>query len=165
MDFNTSKFDLLRYGSNQDLKNQTHYLSNLDTVIEEKTNVKDLGIVMTNTGEFKDHIGKVTDTVRDLSAWILRSFKSRSPVFMLQLWKSIVIPHLDYCSQLWNPNNVSAIQQLEELQKSFVRRIAGFRHMNYWDALRKLGLYSLQRSGIRSLYLVHFGRHCSKYLN
>ena len=100
---------------------------------------------MTNTGKFKDHIGKVTDTVRDLSAWILRSFKSRSPVLMLQLWKSIVIPHLDYCSQLWNPKNVSAIQQLEELQKSFVRRIAGFRHMNYWDALRKLSLYSLQR--------------------
>lgn len=64
---------------------------------------------------------------------------------MLQLWKSIVIPHLDYCSQLWNPHNVSAIQQLEELQKSFVQHITGFRHMNYWTALAKLGLYSLQR--------------------
>ena len=64
---------------------------------------------------------------------------------MLQLWKSIVIPHLDYCSQLWNPHKVGAIQQLEELQKSFVRHISGFRHMNYWTALAKLGLYSLQR--------------------
>ena len=100
---------------------------------------------MSNSGDFQDHISKVTDTVRDLSSWILRSFKSRSPTLMLQLWKSIVIPHLDYCSQLWNPHKVSAIQQLEELQKSFVRHISGFRHMNYWTALAKLGLYSLQR--------------------
>ena len=64
---------------------------------------------------------------------------------MLQLWKSIVIPRLDYCSQLWNPHNAQAIQQLEDLQKSYVRRITGFRHMDYWDALKELGLYSLQR--------------------
>ena len=100
---------------------------------------------MSSTGDFQDHISKVTETVRDLSSWILRSFKSRSPTLMLQLWKSIVIPHLDYCSQLWNPHKVSAIQQLEELQKSFVQHISGFKHMNYWTALAKLGLYSLQR--------------------
>ena len=52
---------------------------------------------------------------------------------------------MDYCSQLWNPHNVQAIQQLEDLQKSYVRHISGFRHMNYWDTLRELGLYSLQR--------------------
>ena len=106
---------------------------------------KDLGVIMSNTGDFKDHISKVTETVRDLSAWILRSFKSRSKTLMLQLWKSIVIPHLDYCSQLWNPHHASAIQQLEDLQKSFIHHINGFRHMDYWTALKKLGLYSLQR--------------------
>jgi hypothetical protein len=117
----------------------------MKTAITEKQSVKDLGILMSNSGEFKDHISKVVGTVRDISAWILRSFKSRSPTLMLQLWKSMVIPHLDYCSQIWNPHNVSAIQQLEELQRSYVRRIGGFRHMDYWDALKKLGLYSLQR--------------------
>ena len=73
---------------------------------------------MSNSEEFKDHISKFVSTVRDLSAWILRSFKSRSPTLMLQLWKSMVITHLDYCSQLWNPHSVSAIQQLEELQRN-----------------------------------------------
>ena len=124
--FNTSKFELLRYGNDQDLKNQTCYISNMETEITEKQTVKDLGILMSNSGEFKDHISKVVSTVRDISAWILRSFKSRSPTLMLQLWKSMVIPHLDYCSQLWNPHSVSAIQQLEELQRSYVRRIDGY---------------------------------------
>ena len=145
MEFNEPKFDLLRYGQNSDLKEVTSYVTNSNTPIEEKQMTKDLGVIMSSTGDFQDHISKVTETVRDLSSWILRSFKSRSPTLMLQLWKSIVIPHLDYCSQLWNPHKVSAIQQLEELQKSFVRHISGFRHMNYWTALAKLGLYSLQR--------------------
>ena len=145
MDFNSSKFELLRYGHNKDLKEATSYVSNANTPIEEKAMTKDLGVIMSNTGDFKDHISKVTETFRDLSSWVLRSFKSRSPTLMLQLWKSIVIPHLDYCSQLWDPHSVGAIQQLEELQKSFVRHITGFRHMNYWSALSKLELYSLQR--------------------
>ena len=64
---------------------------------------------------------------------------------MLQLWKSIVLPRLDYCSQLWNPSKSYLIQQLEELQKNFVRHINGFSNMDYWSALKELKLYSLQR--------------------
>ena len=145
MQFNHSKFELLRYGTNNDLKNATSYSSNENTPIEAKPMTKDLGVIMSNTGDFKDHISQLTETVRDLSAWILRSFKSRSRILMLTLWKSIVIPRLDYCSQLWNPSQANAIRQLEDLQKSFVRQIHGFRHMDYWAALTELGLYSLQR--------------------
>ena len=145
MEFNATKFELLRYGRNNDLKDATSYTSNENTPIEEKQMTKDLGVIMSNTGDFKDHIAKITETVRDLSAWILRSFKSRSRTLMLQLWKSIVIPHLDYCSQLWNPHHANAIQQLEDLQKAFIQHINGFRHANYWTTLNKLGLYSLQR--------------------
>ena len=30
---------------------------------------------------------------------------------MLTLWKSLVMPILDYCSQLWSPSKVGEIQQ------------------------------------------------------
>jgi len=145
MSLNATKFELLRYGNDSCLKDQTTYSSNTNQIIEEKSTVKDLGVSMSATADFKEHINKLTDTVRDLSSWILRSFKSRSKVLMLQLWKSLVIPRLDYCSQLWNPHYAYLIQQLEELQKSFIRRIYGFRDKNYWAALQELGLYSLQR--------------------
>ena len=64
---------------------------------------------------------------------------------MLQLWKSIVIPRLDYCSQLWNPSKNYLIRQLEELQKNYIWRIHGFSNIDYHKALQKLKLYSLQR--------------------
>ena len=64
---------------------------------------------------------------------------------MLQLWKSIVIPRIDYCSQLWSPQQIGLIQQIEELQRSFLKRITGFKEKDYSTALKELGLYSLQR--------------------
>ena len=145
MQFNDTKFELLRYGQNKELKQSTHYLSNANVHIETKTSTKDLGVTMSATGEFSEHIDNITDTVKDLIAWIFRSFKSRSRTVMLQLWKSIVLPRLDYCSQLWNPSKSYLIQQLEELQKNFVRHIHGFSNMDYWSALKELKLYSLQR--------------------
>ena len=78
MEFNASKFELLRYGNNAELKQSTHYTSNVGTVIEEKSQTKDLGVIMSTTAHFASHIESVADTVRDLSAWILRSFRNRS---------------------------------------------------------------------------------------
>ena len=143
--FNSKKFELLRYGSNAVLKAETTYLSDNHNIIETKASTKDLGVIMSSSADFKDHISALISTVRDLSSWILRSFNSRSPVLMLQLWKSLVIPRLDYCSQLWSPNQVGLIQQLEELQRVFLKRIYGFRDKPYHEALDELGLYSLQR--------------------
>ena len=143
--FNAKKFEVIRYGTNSDLKEETAYVANTGSVIQEKESTKKMGVIMSSSANFKDHIEKVIETARDLSSWILRSFKTRSKGLMLQLWKSIVIPRLDYCSQLWNPHQNYLIKQLEDVQKSFVRNIAGFRHKSYTDALQELHLYSLQR--------------------
>ena len=143
--FNDKKFEVIRYGNNTNLKESTNYVSNTGITIQPKTSTKDLGVVMSNTATFKDHIEKVIETARDLSSWILRSFKTRSKDLMLQLWKTIVIPRLDYCSQLWNPHQSYLINQLEDVQKFFIRNIAGFRHKEYTTALKELKLYSLQR--------------------
>ena len=143
--FNSKKFELLRYGNNSELKSATNYTSDIGKPIEVKQSTNDLGITMSASGDFKDHISRLISTVRDLTSWILRSFKSRSPVLMLQLWKSMIIPRLDYCSQLWSPSQIGQIQQLEELQRAFLKRITGFRDEPYETALKELGIYSLQR--------------------
>ena len=145
MQFNDTKFELLRYGKNYKLKESTSYLSNNNQQIEAKASTKDLGITISATADFDTHISNIIDTVKELTAWILRSFKTRSKVVMLQLWKSVVLPRLDYCSQLWNPSKAYLIKQLEDLQKNFVRHIRGFANLEYESALEKLGLYSLKR--------------------
>ena len=64
---------------------------------------------------------------------------------MLTLWKSLVVPILDYCSQLWSPSKVGEIQQLEDIQKAFTRKIQTDTKVDYWERLQKYHLYSLER--------------------
>ena len=44
--------------------------------------------------------------------WILRTFTTRDSITMITLFKSLVLPRLDYGSQLWSPHLVKHIDQL-----------------------------------------------------
>ena len=57
----------------------------------------------------------------------------------------MILPILDYCSQLWSPLKKGQINDLESLQRSFTSKIDGLRNMDYWQRLDYLHLYSLQR--------------------
>ena len=76
---------------------------------------------------------------------ILWTFKSRAPAVMVTLWKALVQPIMDYCSQLWCPVQCGQIKQLEEVQKSFTRKIKFSEKLNYWERLKSLRLYSQER--------------------
>ena len=146
MEFNDVKFELIRYWlSNDPLKELLSYTTNTGTLINEKETIKDLGVMLSNSGKFDCHIDKVIDTVKRLTSWVLRSFESRCPQVMITLWKTIVLPHLEYCSQLWCPIQKGQIQRLEALQWSYLRKIKGNNNSNYWESLSKFRLYSLQR--------------------
>ena len=94
MEFNSSKFELLRYWLNDDaLKYCTNYTSPSGSIIPEKDHVKDLGVTLSDDGKFNEHVRKVIVKVKNLTSWILRSFSNRSAEVMLTLWKSLVLPH------------------------------------------------------------------------
>ena len=84
-------------------------------------------------------------SARNMCAWILRTFHSRSEELMMTLWKSLVLPILDYCSQLWCPSKTGLIQEIEDIQKSFTRKIHSLKRGDYWERLDTYNLYSLQR--------------------
>ena len=48
-------------------------------------------------------------------------------------------------TQLWNPHKKGDIQRLEMVQKHFVSKIGNYSDMTYWEILKEVGLYSLQR--------------------
>ena len=87
----------------------------------------------------------ITDRVKGINAWIYRTFKSRDRTVMLTLWKSLVLPHLDYCSQLWSPSKRALMQDLEYLQKAFLKGIQVPPNLHYWEKLKYLNIYSLER--------------------
>ena len=64
---------------------------------------------------------------------------------MMTLYKSLVIPVLEYCSVLWCPTSPGLIQKLESVQWSFLRKIKGSCRNDYWECLQKMKIYSLER--------------------
>ena len=135
----------MQYGKDDDVKKYSLYLTEKAVKIEQKETVKDLGIIMSNDCTFTQHVQRIINKTKDLSSWILRTFQSREKNVMLTLWKSLVLPHFDYCSQLWSPCKTGLIQSLEMVQKSFIRKIKGTSGLNYWEQLKELNLYSLER--------------------
>ena len=142
MKLNGNKFEHISYGKNDENKLLSVYFDNNSKVIEKKSIVKDLGVLMQQDCKFDHHIARTIEKAKNISGWILRTFESRESHLMLTLWKSLVIPHVDYCSQLWSPIKKCLIQDLEMVQKSFIRKIYGANNNNYWDLLKRFKLYS-----------------------
>ena len=134
-----------------EVKSDTNYESSNNAVIQEYQFVKDLGVLMSNDCKFKQHIANVVVNARKMSSWILRTFRTRAVTPMLTLWKSLALPKLDYCSQLWNPWLKSDIQSLEMVQRSFIQKII-HPEKSYWSRLKAFKLYSLERR--RERYMV-----------
>jgi hypothetical protein len=146
MEFNGGKFQLLRYGRNSELKSKTFYKDCDGVQIGESLHVKDLGVIMSSDGKFTQQIESVVQKATRMTGWVLRTFKTRDVVPMMTLYKSLILSQLDYCSALWNPSDSAALcNRIESVQRTFARRIIGLDGLNYWERLKRLRLYSVQR--------------------
>ena len=146
MEFNKKKFQVLRYGEDEVLKNETSYFTgNYDEVIERFESLRDLGVELSDDGAFDVHIEKVCKKARQKSGWLFRTFYSRNTIFLRQMFKSLVQPHLDYCSQLWSPSEGPNLDKVEKVLKDFTKRIPELQNMNYWQRLEKMNMSSEQR--------------------
>ena len=156
MQFNSGKFEWLRYAVEPEQSPPFQYQSPDSSSIEQKHDLRDLGVRLSSDLTFSLHIEKVVTTASQMVGWGLRTFRSRSSYLLLTMFKSLVQPHLDYCSQLWCPDDQKSIKKIEGVQRSLVSRIRDSRldRVSYWDKLRTLRLFSQERR--RERYLVIF---------
>ena len=121
--------------------------------IIQVTNVKDLGIIMSDSAMFESQVSDAIKRGSNMSSWIFRVFRTREKNAMMTLFRSLVLPHLEYCCQLWCPHFLRDIRRLEDVQRSFTVRIAGLENKHYWDRLEELKLFSLERRRERYIIL------------
>lgn len=153
MKFNSKKFECVKYAPIRDLKTSTTYKSDDGSPIMEVTHVRDLGVTLSCDGTFRKHILNITEAAKSQCGWILRTFLARDKNTMMTLWKSLVRSKLEYCCQLWNPLKKGDIQALEQVQRNFFRKISGVQSLTYWEQLKALSEYSLERRRERYLIL------------
>ena len=156
MEFNSSKFEWVRYTVGGNPAPTYNYLAPDNSPIEQKDNLRDLGVRLSSNLSFSLQVEKAANSASQMVGWGLRTFRGRSSFLLLTLFKSLVQPHLDYCSQLWSPSSQELINKLEQVQRSLVSRICDTRltRCHYWDKLSVLRLYSQERR--RERYMIIF---------
>ena len=107
--------------------------------------MRDLGVEISSDLKFNEHIGNVVTSANRLVGWAMRTFRRRSQATMMTIWKCLIQPKIDYCSQLWSPSDQESIARLESLQRDFTRRISGMEGKDYIDRLASLKMYSQER--------------------
>ena len=142
MTFNENKFEHIRYGSGDCIEN---YTGPDGANIRICNQVKDLGVIISDDAKFEDQINAVVKTARQRVGWIMRVFETRERTAMLTLYRSLVLPLIEYCCQLWSPRGVELIRKIEAVQRNFTYRIRDMQELNYWQRLEQLDLYSLER--------------------
>ena len=146
MKFNGKKFQVVRYGQNEELKNSTEYFAgNFEEIIERFETIRDLGVQLSDDASFDEQVEKVVKKARQKSGWIFRTFYCRKPAFLKQMFKSLVQPHIDYCSQLWMPLEGVNMDKIEKVLRDFSKRVPGLRDLGYWERLKTMGMNSEQR--------------------
>jgi hypothetical protein len=131
MHFNADKFERLRFWAKQGDVPDFSYLSPDNNVIQVKPHLRDLGVEISADFTFKVHITKTVTAASRLAGWALRIFRRRGVGLMKTIWKTMIQPRLDYCSQLWSPDDQHSINGIEAVQHHFLARVSGLENMNH----------------------------------
>ena len=90
-------------------------------------------------------------TAHQRNALILRCFESRDKDLLMRAFCTYVRPLLEYATPTWSPHFSYLIFRIENVQRSFTKRLAGLRELSYTDRLKILSADTLEK---RRLILV-----------
>ena len=100
---------------------------------------------------FSQHIETIyTKTRKVLGLLYGRFYKNTSSEALLQLYISLVRPHLEYASPVWNPYLKKNIKQLEEVEKFALKMITRQWDLGYQALLELVELTPLQDRRVQS---------------
>jgi len=126
---------------------QKYYMRSqlLESVKEEK----DLWIWLSSDMIVTQQCSKTCSKAYRMSGLIKRTIDNKNKEVMLRLYKSLVRPHVDYCSSAWSPHYVKNKIQVEKVQRRFTKMIPEMRNHSYEARLKKLHLWSLEERKIK----------------
>jgi len=108
------------------------------------TEEKDLGVLITSNQKPARQCKQAYAQANRALGLITRTITYKDPKVLLQLYKTLVRPHLEYCISAWSPYYEKDKALLERVQHRFTRMIPGFRRLSYEMRLNRLKLWTLE---------------------
>lgn len=89
--------------------------------IERVVVIKDLGVLLDEKLNFKNHINYIISKAKSTLAWIKRfSYEFEDPWVIKRIFETFVLPILEYASQIWAPKFKNTTVKIESIQKQFL---------------------------------------------
>ena len=120
-----------------------------DVNLKHNTSEKDLGVFVDNKLKFDSHISNKVSKANNILGAIRRGFSYLNETTLLQLYTSLVRPHLEYANPVWSPRYIRDINSIENVQRRATKMIPDIRDLSYEDRLKHLKLPSLAYRRIR----------------
>ena len=117
---------------------------------QEVTNEKDLGVMIKENLKPELQVETVCAKANRMLGLIKRSVKFRNKKVMVQMYKSLVRPHLEFATSVWSPYYEKDKAKLESVQHRFTRLFPGLKTKAYEERLKELKLWSLEERRNRS---------------
>ena len=112
---------------------------------------KYLGILLTDNLSWSPHIESICMKSNKIIGLLYRKFyNTATNSTLLELYKTMVRPHLEYATQVWSPHLIKDISRIEKVQKFAIRMCLHKWDMNYENLLEEANLPTLKD---RRLYL------------
>ena len=116
---------------------QGHHLERVECL-------KYLGLLLSTDLSWTAHVESVCSKARKLLGLLYRKYyQYAEPQILLQLYISLVRPHLEYASPVWNPYLQKNINTLEEVQKFALRMCSKQRDQAYSQLLQLFNIPTL----------------------
>jgi len=125
--FNDEKCKVMHFGYNNPRVN--YEMDGID--FECVSSKKDLGVEISEDLKWDNQCKEVVSKANKLRGMIKQNFTDRTKETILPLYKSLVRPHLDYCSQVWNPHYVKYIKLIEVVQRRATKLVESVKDLHY----------------------------------
>ena len=138
LSLNVAKTEFMVIGSRQKLLTESHNEINIkleDQVISTVDHAKSLGLIIDNRLSWSNHVNdlckKVTSAIGALRR--IRPLISQSTAVLI--YNSLIQPHFDYCSLVWDSFSDQLSDKLQKLQNRAARVILKANYGTSWSLL------------------------------
>jgi hypothetical protein len=116
LDFNESKCSVLKITWKRNIVQYPYQLN--DTPLPLVSKVNDLGVLVTSNLDWSDHTYKICKKANKMLGLLRRcTLEFHNPQTTRLLYLTIVRSNFSYASQLWSPQKVELIQEMEKVQR------------------------------------------------
>jgi hypothetical protein len=127
-------------------------------VLEVTSKEKDLGVTVTSDLDPLAQCKAAASTGNRVLGALCRTFITRELSVWKKLYVSLIRPHLEYASSIWNPTEIGDALLIETVQRRATKRIRSIRKLKYKQRLERLELTTLevrrQRGDLIQIYKV-----------